>query len=171
MSDGGQARGPGERGSAPRQDDDGGARRPDDGGARRPPRLVFLTLSAGSRLRRWIGARGEGRGLSAAACGVLLYVAANPGAGTGQVATAVDASPAGLSGLLARMEQAGLLTRTPDPADRRTIRLNLTDDGREALAAVRSSLKDLNGHISAGFTAEELAVVARWLTHVGRVLN
>jgi DNA-binding MarR family transcriptional regulator len=83
------------------------------GSLRRPPRLIFLTLTAERRLRRWIGRRGEDRGLSAAASGVLLYLATRPGASTGEVAEAVDASPAGLSGLLSRLEKSGLITRAP----------------------------------------------------------
>ncbi|MCC9204252.1 MarR family winged helix-turn-helix transcriptional regulator [Arthrobacter sp. zg-Y769] len=142
-----------------------------DAGRRRPPRLVFLTLTAERRLRRWIGRRGEDRGLSAAASGVLLYLATRPGASTGEVAEAVDASPAGLSGLLSRLEKAGLVTRAPDPADRRTIRVNLTADGKAALGVVQSALGELNGKITDGFSAPELAVVARWLEHVARVLD
>ncbi|UWX96892.1 MarR family transcriptional regulator [Arthrobacter zhaoxinii] len=159
----GAASGPGSAGT-----ESGG---PDDGGGRRPPRLVFLTLTAERRLRRWIGRRGEDRGLSAAASGVLLYLANRPGASTGEVAEAVDASPAGLSGLLFRLEKAGLLTRVPDPADRRTIRVNLTADGKAALGVVQSALGELNGKITDGFSAQELAVVARWLENVGRVLD
>ncbi|MCC9144515.1 MULTISPECIES: MarR family transcriptional regulator [unclassified Arthrobacter] len=143
----------------------------DDGGRRRPPRLIFLTLTAERRLRRWIGRRGEDRGLSAPAAGVLLYLATRPGASTGEVAEAVDASPAGLSGLLSRLEKAGLLTRAADPADRRTIRVNLTAEGKSALGVVQSALGELNGKITDGFSAQELAVVARWLRHVAEVLD
>ncbi len=157
-----------DRDAAVKQDDDGGAH---DGGRRRPPRLIFLTLTAERRLRRWIGRRGEDRGLSAAASGVLLYLATRPGASTGEVADAVDASPAGLSGLLSRLEKSGLITRAPDPGDRRTIRVNLTADGKAALGAVQSVLGELNGKITDGFSGEELAVVARWLRHVAEVLD
>ena len=154
----------------------GGGGADDDGriggdGTRRPPRLIFLTLTAERRLRRWIGRRGEDRGISAAASGVLLYLAAHPGASTGEVADAVDASPAGLSGLLSRLEKSGLITRAPDPADRRTIRVNLTADGKAALGVVQSALGELNGKITDGFSTQELAVVARWLRHVGQVLD
>ena len=137
----------------------------------RPPRLIFLTLTAERRLRRWINSRGGERDISAPATGVLLHLAGHPGASTGEVAEAVDASPAGLSGLLSRLEKAGLITRAPDTADRRTIRVNLTDEGRAALGAVQSALNELNGRITDGFSAEELAVVARWLRHVSVVLD
>ncbi|MDK1326517.1 MarR family winged helix-turn-helix transcriptional regulator [Arthrobacter sp. zg-Y1143] len=137
----------------------------------RPPRLFFLTLTAERRLRRWIAGRGGERGISASAGGVLLHLASHPGASTGEVAEAVQASPAGLSGLLSRMETSGFITRTPDPADARTIRLDLTPGGREALGVVRESLHELNARINEGFSAEELATVARWLRHVSEALD
>src|ERR1043165_7221256 len=39
--------------------------------------------------------------------------------------------------VLARLEEAGLVTRTPDPDDRRSFLVSSTDEGRELLAAVR----------------------------------
>ena len=137
----------------------------------KPPRLFFLTLTAERRLRRWLAARGGERGISASAGGVLLHLAGHPGASTGEVAEAVQASPAGLSGLLSRMEASGFITRTPDPSDARTIRLDLTPGGREALGVVREALNELNTRINEGFSAEELATVARWLRHVSTTLD
>ncbi|MBP3036499.1 MarR family transcriptional regulator [Arthrobacter sp. zg-ZUI100] len=141
------------------------------GGRKRAPRLIFLTLTAERRLRRWINGRGGDRGISAPAAGVLLHLAGHPGASTGEVAEAVDASAAGLSGLLSRLEKAGLITRAADVADRRTIRVNLTEEGKAALGVVQSALGELNGKITDGFSVEELAVVARWLRHVSAVLD
>ncbi|MDN3903324.1 MarR family transcriptional regulator [Arthrobacter sp. YD2] len=137
----------------------------------KPPRLFFLTLTAERRLRRWIAGRGREHGISASAGGVLLYVASHPGASTGEVADAVQASPAGMSGLLARMESAGLITRAPDPADARTIRLSLTPAGTEALGVVHGAINELNARINDGFTPEELETVARWLRHVSTALD
>jgi DNA-binding MarR family transcriptional regulator len=160
-----------DREAAVKQGDGGLSGGAGGGSTLRPPRLIFLTLTAERRLRRWIGRRGEDRGLSAAASGVLLYLATRPGASTGEVAEAVDASPAGLSGLLSRLEKSGLITRAPDVADRRTIRVTLTLDGKAALGVVQSALGELNERITDGFSAQELAVVARWLRHVSEVLD
>lgn len=68
--------------------------------------------------------------------------------------------------MLARMEAAGLITRTPDEQDRRTLRVALTPAGRVALAEARDALADLNAHLTAGFNASELDVVRRWLERV-----
>ncbi|WP_312178340.1 MarR family transcriptional regulator [Arthrobacter sp.] len=131
-----------------------------------PPRLVFLTLEAERRLGRWISRRGSARGISAAAAGVLFFVAGNPGTATGEVAEAIHGSAAGTSGLLARMEKAGFITRTTDPKDRRTIRVSLAPAGEEAMDDVRTAIAELDDLVTEGFSPQELETVARWLRHV-----
>ncbi|GAA1708461.1 MarR family winged helix-turn-helix transcriptional regulator [Isoptericola hypogeus] len=141
---------------------------------RRAPRLVFLTTSAERQMRRWIARRGAGQaghGISAAGCGVLLHLADHPGATIGEVTAALQASPAGTSGLLARMEGAGLVRRRADPDDHRTVRLDLTPAGTAALTDVRGALAELNARLTDGFSPDELAVVARWLEHATRALR
>ncbi|MGC4894072.1 MarR family winged helix-turn-helix transcriptional regulator [Micromonospora sp. DT31] len=39
----------------------------------------------------------------------------------------------GMTGRLDRLERAGLVRRAPDPADRRALRVSLTDDGRRVV--------------------------------------
>ncbi|MFE5311001.1 MarR family winged helix-turn-helix transcriptional regulator [Isoptericola sp. NPDC056605] len=144
---------------------------------RRPPRLVFLTIAAERQLRRWIARRGAhtagngGQGIGAPAAGVLLHLADHPGATVGEVTAALEASPAGASGLLARMERADLVRRRADPDDRRTVRLDLTPTGTAALDDVRAALAEVNDRLTDGFTDDELATVARWLEHVRHALG
>jgi DNA-binding MarR family transcriptional regulator len=146
---------------------------------RRPPRLVFLVTAAERQMRRWIsrrdggqtGGAGNGHGIGAPAAGVLLHLADHPGATIGEVTAALAASPAGASGLLARMERAGLVRRRADPDDGRTVRLDLTPAGTAALADVRAALAELNDRLTDGFSPDELAVVARWLEHVTHALR
>ncbi|MFE5291860.1 MarR family winged helix-turn-helix transcriptional regulator [Isoptericola sp. NPDC056618] len=150
---------------------------------RRPPRLVFLTTAAERQMRRWIARRGGAhaaahghqrngsQGFGAPAAGVLLHLADHPGATIGEVTAALQASPAGASGLLARMERADLVRRRTDPDDRRTVRLDLTPTGTAALGDVRAALAELNDRLADGFTDDELATVARWLEHVTRTLS
>jgi DNA-binding MarR family transcriptional regulator len=44
-----------------------------------------------------------------------------------------------MTGIVRRLEQDGLVQRTPDPLDARAARIALTDAGRAELAAVRSA--------------------------------
>jgi DNA-binding MarR family transcriptional regulator len=55
----------------------------------------------------------------------------------GELADAVVISRSGLTGLVDRMAAAGLVDRTADPADRRSIRLRLSDAGRATYLEAR----------------------------------
>jgi DNA-binding MarR family transcriptional regulator len=47
-----------------------------------------------------------------------------------QVAQQLQTSQSGMTGKLDRLEEQGLIQRSPDPEDRRAIRLGITDSGR-----------------------------------------
>lgn len=136
--------------------------------ASRPPRLVFLLTAAERAVRRRVAAASQASGqqVGPAAAGVLLYLRGRDDALVGDVGTALGASPAGTTGLLQRMTAAGLLTRGPDPDDRRAVRVRLTPAGRDAADQARSGAAELNALLSQGFTADDLDVVRRWLEHV-----
>jgi DNA-binding MarR family transcriptional regulator len=44
------------------------------------------------------------------------------------------------------------------------MRLQLTDKGRAAREAAKAGLDGINAHLTEGFTDDEIAVVARWLS-------
>jgi DNA-binding MarR family transcriptional regulator len=47
-----------------------------------------------------------------------------------EVAQQLLTSPSGMTGKLDRLEEQGLIQRTPDPEDRRAVRLKITESGR-----------------------------------------
>lgn len=96
---------------------------------------------------------------------MLFYLAGHSEATVGDITRALNASPAGTSTLLSRMETAGLITRTTDQRDRRSLRVTLSPVGREALTEAQAALSELNEHLTHGFDGAELAVVQRWLEH------
>jgi DNA-binding MarR family transcriptional regulator len=49
--------------------------------------------------------------------------------------------------LIDDLEAASLVARTPDPADRRTRRIELTDAGRERLCELERGLRDAESHL------------------------
>lgn len=130
------------------------------------PRLVLGLLAAQHPLRRWIDRRSGAAGVGAAGSGVLLFLAGREHASAREIGAAVHTSPAGTSGLLSRLERDALVLRQPDPQDARAVRVSLTPAGHAAAAAATVALGELNAHLTAGFSDEELAVVDRWLRHV-----
>ena len=67
-------------------------------------------------------------------------------------------SPQSMGATLAALENRGLITRSPDPADGRRILLALSDDGREMLRIKRSARTEILAHaLATAFTQDELA--------------
>ena len=62
-----------------------------------------------------------------------------------------------LTGLLDRLENRGYLVREVDPADRRSYRLPLTDQGREVAARARAAITDLERTALSRLDAAQLA--------------
>lgn len=61
---------------------------------------------------------------------------------TGALARAAYIGYATLTGILDRLEEHGYVTRTRDPADRRTVILNMTKEGERLLASAPSLLQN-----------------------------
>jgi len=135
--------------------------------AAKPPRFVFLLNRAQKALQRWIETRPQAwDGISSAQAGLLFFLTARNQATVGEIATALDVAPAAVTNLSKRMEAAQLVARTSDASDGRITRLHLTATGQQASAQAGAVLKELNQRLTAGFSADELATVERWLTHV-----
>jgi DNA-binding MarR family transcriptional regulator len=127
-------------------------------------RLVFLLNVAQRRLQRWMAARMQHNGVTAAQSGLLFVLGQRDGALMGEAGAALDLGPPGISGLVDRMTAANLIRRRADPDDGRAWRLWLTRAGRAALAQSKAGLVEINARLTDGFTEAEIAVVARWLT-------
>src|SRR4051812_7143907 len=131
---------------------------------RREHRLVFLLNVAQRRLQRWMAARTQASGVTAAQSGLLFMLGQRDGVLMGEAGTALDLGPPGISGLVDRMTALGLIKRRADPEDGRAWRLWLTPAGRVALAQSKAGLSEINVRLTEGFTEAEIEIVARWLT-------
>lgn len=129
-----------------------------------PPRLVWLLNRAQRAVQRWVEQRPDAwDGISSAQVGLLFFVESRGNATIGEIATALQVAPAAVTNLSKRMQAADLVERTGDEHDARMTRLRLTSHGEQAGRHAHRVLDELNGHLKAGFSPAELAVVARWL--------
>src|SRR3954469_1723114 len=131
---------------------------------RREHRLVLLLNVAQRRLQRWIAARAQASGVTAAQSGLLFILGQRDGVLMGEAGAALDLGPPRLSGLVDRMTGATLIERRADPDDGRAWRLWLTPAGRVAMAQSKAGLVEVNARLTDGFSEAEIDVVARWLT-------
>lgn len=73
----------------------------------------------------------------------------------GALAKEMGLSLGGLTGLVDRVIQMGLVERFRIPQDRRVVKVTLTDGGREALAKIMDVDREFLGRVMGRFTAEE----------------
>ena len=138
----------------------------------KPPRLIYLLNSAQRRLQQFVAAeqdRVARAGVtppSPAQSGVLFVLAREDGATMGALADALDLAPSAVSGLVQRMEALGWVQRRAAEHDARTQQAWLQPAGRALLPALQKALARINDRLGAGFTADELQTVGRWLAHV-----
>ena len=137
-----------------------------------PPRLIFLLSSAQRRMQQFIAAEQDRAARagpavpSPAQSGVLFVLAKEDGATMGRLAQSLDLAPSAVSGLVQRMEALDWVARRADEHDARTQRVWLLPAGSAQLPALRKALGRINERLTAGFTAEQLQTVGRWLEHV-----
>ena len=97
-------------------------------------RLRPVLLKLNRELRRELRSLGVGAGQVS----LLISIRKTPGIGARELAAAERMSPAGMSGHVDRLEEAGLVRRVPHPADRRRHALTITPKGERLLGQVRS---------------------------------
>lgn len=107
-------------------------------------------------------------GLGATRLGALLLAAqaGEEGVALGRVAEELGVGASAVTGLADRLTRDGLAHKRADPKDGRAARLTVTDKGRVKAKAAGRAAKALDRALTAGLSAEERAVVARFLIHV-----
>ena len=73
---------------------------------------------------------------------------------------------AGITRLLDRLERKRLLRRLPHPEDRRSVLVQLTDEGRPLISDLPPLFGKLSQRAFDGFTENEIAVMGALLTHI-----
>ncbi|WP_269716691.1 MarR family winged helix-turn-helix transcriptional regulator [Caulobacter sp. NIBR2454] len=99
-------------------------------------------------------------GVSAAQGAALFAIERSPGLSQREVAKALKQQESAVTTMVSRLLAAELITRTPRSNDPRTLSLDLTDKGREALVRLRAELDEINRGIADALSPDELEVLA-----------
>jgi MarR family transcriptional regulator, organic hydroperoxide resistance regulator len=105
-------------------------------------------------------------GITASQLATLHYLAKNPGCSMTALANLLDANKSAVTGLIQRLERAGLVRRVPDPADGRASVLSVTRKGEQVRERSGALLQRLNAELTEGFSTGEVDTVARFLNAV-----
>ena len=128
-------------------------------------RLLRNTLNAGSLVQS------EPHGLPTGSLTVMALIAANPGCSQVQLAAMAGITGPSLVGIVAELENRGLLSRERDSADRRRNMVVLTPAGREKMetlfAAVTLIEQPLRDALGADGMAQLIALLDQALAALG----
>jgi MarR family transcriptional regulator, organic hydroperoxide resistance regulator len=97
--------------------------------------------------------------LSAAETNALACFAGRPARTVRELVAATGQRPSTLTGVLDRLERRGLVERRPNPADRRSIAVHLTSDGRAAAEAVAAAFATVEARLPADEIRRVLAAL------------
>ncbi|MHB1295108.1 MAG: MarR family winged helix-turn-helix transcriptional regulator [Anaerolineae bacterium] len=94
---------------------------------------------------------------------LLCFLADHDSLPQSRLAEHLGVTAATVSRMLERMEKAGFVNRTSDPADQRVTRVHLTDRGRAVQGDMRHLIERIEQETFAGFSPEERVAVRGFL--------
>jgi MarR family transcriptional regulator, transcriptional regulator for hemolysin len=128
--------------------------------------LPFEIAETAHTLRRAFDRRASALGVTRAQWKVLFRLTRTPGLRQVELADMLDVEPITLSRIIDRLEEAGHVERTPDPADRRAWRLQVTAGAMPLVKRLRALGHDLVEEAFAGIDPQELERMREVLTQV-----
>ena len=134
-------------------------------------KLGFLLSRAAHTHWRVSGARFQKRGITPGQPKILGFLARHDGCIQRELAEHCRFQAASISGVLSSMEREGLIERRQDSADRRVLRVHLTEKGREVEAFCHHVLDDLDEAALAGFTEQERIQAISLIRRIGDNLD
>jgi DNA-binding MarR family transcriptional regulator len=110
----------------------------------------------GHAIRRAFDRRAAALGVTRAQWRVLARLSRYPGLRQVDLAEHMDVEPITLCRIVDRLEEAGLVERQRDPADRRAWRVLLTDKANPIVENLRQIGAQLSADVFAGISPEEI---------------
>ena len=96
----------------------------------------------------------------------LWLVDDHPGTSQSVLANLIRMDRATTMAIVKRLEARGYVQRTPSEVDRRKLALNLTQEGREALAAAKKAIRQHERWLKSRFTRDEVRTLIELLTRI-----
>jgi DNA-binding MarR family transcriptional regulator len=133
---------------------------------------IGYLLADNSRLARWaFDQQVREIGVTGPQARLLLTLNRQPGENQGFYAERLEVEPITLCRMVDRLEEASMVERRPDPADRRAWQLHLTDKSRKVVEKLQQRVDSLVEDMLAGLTSAERSEFARLLNVVGSNLS
>lgn len=129
---------------------------------------IGYMLADNSRLlRRAFDERMRSLGVTGPQARLLLTLSRESGQNQGFYADKLEVEPITLCRMVDRLEEAGMVARERDPADRRAWRINMTPKAEADVAALTSAVEELVEEVLGGFSSQERSQLADYLSRIG----
>jgi len=128
--------------------------------------LPFEIAETAHALRKAFDRRAVGMGVTRAQWKVLFRLERQPGLRQIELADMLDIEPITLSRIVDRLEEAGLVERVADPADRRAWRLHVTARAQPLIAKLRGVADEMISEAFAGIDPKEIEITRAVLGRV-----
>jgi MarR family transcriptional regulator for hemolysin len=128
--------------------------------------LPFEIGETAHALRKAFDRRAVGLGITRAQWKVLFKVTRLPGLRQIELADMLDIEPITLSRIIDRLEEAGLVERAADPADRRAWRLHVTAKAQPIVEKLRAVANDMAAEAFGGIDPKDIDIARRVLGRV-----
>jgi MarR family transcriptional regulator for hemolysin len=128
--------------------------------------LPFEIGETAHALRKAFDRRAVGMGVTRAQWKVLFRLQRQPGMRQIELADMLDIEPITLSRIVDRLEEAELVERVADPADRRAWRLHVTAQAQPLIAKLRCVADEMISEAFAGIDPEHIAITRAVLGRV-----
>lgn len=133
--------------------------------------LPFEIAETAHALRRAFDRRAATLGVTRAQWKVLFRLERQPGLRQVELADILDVEPITLCRIVDRLEEAGLVERQRDPADRRAWRLEVTEQAEPLIKKLRALADGLMSEAFAGLSDNELELMRGKLTKIRENLS
>ncbi len=128
---------------------------------------IGSTLTDVARLmRRSFDARARSIGVTRPQWQVLIVLRRNEGINQGKLADLLDVEPITVCRMVDRLQEAEMVERRPDPADRRSWRLYLTDKAHGITDLLRPLATDMFEQALDGVNEDERVVLMEMLERI-----
>lgn len=135
-----------------------------------PRDLLFTVIHVAGMIQDRLEAALAPTGLSLAKLGALRHLAeANEPLPLGQLAERIACVKSNVTQLVDRLEADQLVRRVPDPSDRRSVRAEITDEGRTRYEAGLQALEVAEDEVISELAAEDRDELQRLLDRLAAV--
>ncbi len=136
-----------------------------------PPLFCLLIKNTWQKLSRYYNQQLAGFDLSVPKALLLLEISPEGGENPKTLAAKLDLESSSMTGLLDRLEKKGFIERRPDPNDRRSILIFLTQSGITARENIKALVEKLDRKVQEALTADDVKAFRRIISVISKQIS